>query len=338
MQKIIFLICTSLIITLFPEKTQCQVNLVYNGDFEIYDTCPPNFSQPGGYDYVRYCSGWYSAMYYTTPDYFNTCHAWGTVGVPLNGLGYQEANSGLGYCGFIAYNIEPAWGRNWWEYIQTKLNIPMEGGKNYKVSFYFSLAECSSWAVKKIGLYFSSDSVYRPGWDWHPFNLIPQIQSNDYITDSINWVLISGVYTANGDENFLTIGHFGDTIYPDTLRVKPRNPFTFNEQSYYYIDNISVELCENCTSDLVFIPNIFSPNEDGQNDFLYIRGNNISEIEFVVYNRWGGEVFRSKDISIGWDGTYNGKPCDQAVFAYYLSVSFVDGTQQFKKGNITLVR
>ncbi|MEI6852928.1 MAG: hypothetical protein WCL06_08800, partial [Bacteroidota bacterium] len=198
---------------IFTTKTaNSQVNLVYNGDFEIYDTCPPNYSQPGGFDYVRYCLGWYSAMYFTTPDYLNECGSSNTIGVPINGMGYQEAKSGVGYCGLIAYGIEPAYGRNWWEYIQTRLMIPLKNGTQYKVSFYVSLAERSSWAVKHLGIYISSDSLYRSGWDWYPFNVSPQIQADFFITDTMNWVMISGIYTATGNEKFLTIGHFADTF------------------------------------------------------------------------------------------------------------------------------
>jgi gliding motility-associated-like protein len=89
---------------------------------------------------------------------------------------------------------------------------------------------------------------------------------------------------------------------------------------------------------IVFIPNIFSPNGNGQNDVLYIRGENIKEASLSIYSRWGEKVFESKDITKGWDGTYKGKPCAAEAYAYYVTITFTDGTFVQKKGNITLVR
>lgn len=312
--------------------------MIYNGDFEIYDTCPPNLSQPGGFDYVRYCIGWYSAMYNTTPDFFNACDPFNAVSVPSNILGFQDAHSGFGYCGFIGFAIDPAYGRNWWEYIQTILQEPMQAGSKYKVSLYFSLGESSFLSNKDIGIYFSSDTVYRAGWDWYPFNYIPHIKATNFITDTTKWIEVSGIYVAKGGEKFLTIGHFGDTVSPDTLRVKPKSPEVICEQAYYYVDDVSVFYCPDCEVNVVYIPNIFSPNNDGQNDLFYIRGQFISEIEYAIYNRWGNEVFRSNDINFGWDGMYKGKLCNPDVFAYYAIIKFNDGTEQIKKGNITLIR
>jgi gliding motility-associated-like protein len=88
----------------------------------------------------------------------------------------------------------------------------------------------------------------------------------------------------------------------------------------------------------VFIPNIFSPNGDGNNDVLYVRGNNINHINLIIYNRWGERVFESTNISSGWDGTYKGGSLSAAVFVYFCHVVYTDGTEEHLKGNITLVK
>jgi len=124
---------------------------------------------------------------------------------------------------------------------------------------------------------------------------------------------------------------------PDTLRLKPKSPLIITEWSYYYVDDVSVILCTDCDSNIVYIPNIFSPNLDGHNDILYMRGKNITEIEFAIYDRWGEEVFRTTDINQGWNGTFKGNPFNTSVFAYYAKIKFIDGTEQIKKGNITLI-
>jgi gliding motility-associated-like protein len=86
------------------------------------------------------------------------------------------------------------------------------------------------------------------------------------------------------------------------------------------------------------VPNAFSPNGDLLNDGLFVRGNSIDELHFVIYNRWGEKVFETRDQSIPWDGTYKGKPLSPDVYAYYLEVRCFNGETYFEKGNISLIR
>ncbi len=88
----------------------------------------------------------------------------------------------------------------------------------------------------------------------------------------------------------------------------------------------------------LFVPNAFSPNGDGENDLLRVRGNNITDMTLRIYHRWGEKVFESTDQSQGWDGTYKGKECDPAVFVYYLDATCLGGETYQEKGNITLIR
>ncbi len=95
------------------------------------------------------------------------------------------------------------------------------------------------------------------------------------------------------------------------------------------------------TPDLVYVPNAFSPNEDGDNDFLtvyYPDKRCIKNIYFIIYDRWGEKVFFAEDANASWDGKYNDKIMNPAVYAYYLKVIFIDDTQLEKKGNISLLK
>jgi gliding motility-associated-like protein len=83
---------------------------------------------------------------------------------------------------------------------------------------------------------------------------------------------------------------------------------------------------------------LFTPNGDKENDVLYLRGRNVEVMHLKIYNRWGELVFETDKQTVGWDGTYNGKPVDPAVFVYHLSVKCVDGQEFFKKGNVTVIR
>lgn len=94
----------------------------------------------------------------------------------------------------------------------------------------------------------------------------------------------------------------------------------------------------NCAEPNIFIPTAFTPNNDGNNDVLFVRGEVLSDLDLSIYNRWGELVFRTQDQSKGWDGTLGGRSVDPGVFVYHLKATCFDGQQFFSKGNITLIR
>jgi gliding motility-associated-like protein len=93
-----------------------------------------------------------------------------------------------------------------------------------------------------------------------------------------------------------------------------------------------------CEEPYVFVPNAFSPNGDGLNDILYVRGRVLEKVEFAVYDRWGEKVFETKDKNTGWDGVFRGKRCEPGVYVYYLDAVCIGGEHYLLKGNITLIR
>lgn len=90
-------------------------------------------------------------------------------------------------------------------------------------------------------------------------------------------------------------------------------------------------------TEAVGVPGAFSPNGDQTNDILYVEGTGVSQIRFIVYNRYGQKVFESIDIEEGWDGTFKGKRINPGVFVWYLEVEFLSGTIEKLKGNVTLI-
>ena len=93
-----------------------------------------------------------------------------------------------------------------------------------------------------------------------------------------------------------------------------------------------------CGEPYIYVPNAFTPNNDNNNDILYVKADIASKIYFAIYDRWGELVFSTTDVNKGWNGTFRGKAEDPAVFAYYLKVTCIDKMQFEKKGNITLIR
>lgn len=93
-----------------------------------------------------------------------------------------------------------------------------------------------------------------------------------------------------------------------------------------------------CGDVYIFVPNAFSPNGDGQNDLLFVRGQNLTEIQFKVFDRWGELVFETTDQLVGWDGSFKGKPVDPDVYVYHLQVTCFDGQENLIKGNITVLK
>ncbi len=93
-----------------------------------------------------------------------------------------------------------------------------------------------------------------------------------------------------------------------------------------------------CGDVYIFVPNAFSPNDDGENDILFVRGQNLEEVTLKIFDRWGELVFESTDQAIGWDGTFRDKPVDPDVYVYHLQVICFDGQENLIKGNITVLR
>jgi gliding motility-associated-like protein len=69
-----------------------------------------------------------------------------------------------------------------------------------------------------------------------------------------------------------------------------------------------------------FIPNAFSPNEDGLNDVYRVNVDNYSNYELKIYNRWGELIFKSYIPLNGWDGYYNNELCETEVYAVFVLI------------------
>jgi gliding motility-associated-like protein len=88
----------------------------------------------------------------------------------------------------------------------------------------------------------------------------------------------------------------------------------------------------------VFVPNIFSPNGDGFNDYLEVFGPRLFNYQIEIYDRWGKRVFRSDEQKDFWDGTLNGSSLSPQTFVYMLSGETVLGERIVQEGNISIIK
>lgn len=88
----------------------------------------------------------------------------------------------------------------------------------------------------------------------------------------------------------------------------------------------------------VFIPNVFTPNGDTQNDVFGIFATGVNYYSLKVFNRWGEKVFESYNATNGWDGTYLGKDAAPGVYSYTAIITFLDGENRRYKGTVTLLK
>ena len=101
----------------------------------------------------------------------------------------------------------------------------------------------------------------------------------------------------------------------------------------------SINIAKDCYLDL---PNVFTPNGDGLNDFFFPRQlltKGLVSFNMQIYNRWGQEVFSSASLDgRGWDGRFNDVPQPEGVYVYIIDATFKDGQKEHHQGNITLLR
>ena len=148
--------------------------------------------------------------------------------------------------------------------------------------------------------------------------------------DSVIWI---GKDSLVGEESHITVAPHESQPYTVTVIS---DAGCYNEDEVY----ITVSL-----QDLVYIPNAFSPNNDGKNDVFYVySGEGVDYIKsLMIFNRWGEQVFVNKnfppnDPFYGWDGSLFGAPLNPQVLTYFTEIVLINGEEILIHGDITLVR
>lgn len=211
-----------------------QTNLVENPGFEVYTTCPSTF---GNYAPAP----WYIASK-NLDCYANSCSMCYCSSVPNNyyfGNSYQYTHNGEGYiCLFYMFTI----GSNYRMYIQTKLTDSLQAGKRYIATYYVNVPNSFKYGFNNAGMLFTKPPVYsdtiQNTYGWGIIETTPQVMNygNPVISDTLNWVKVSGIYTATGGEQYITIGNFKKDANTSFVQIQPAGAVAAG----FYIDDVSV--------------------------------------------------------------------------------------------------
>lgn len=135
--------------------------------------------------------------------------------------------------------------------------------------------------------------------------------------------------------NLWSTGETGPVIYvpqPDTIWLKVTNAGGCSAADSALVRNAC----------FLKIPNVFSPNGDGVNDFFFPRellSSRLTRFNMQLFNRWGEKVFETTSIDgRGWDGRFNGKIQPQGVYIYLIEGQISGGGAEKYQGNVTLIR
>ena len=216
-------------------------NLVINHSFETHNECPWHIG-----NFASSVSDW-SIPNMGSTDFFNACSKNDNTGIK-NYNGYQKPKSGDAYAGMYFFTD-----KNYREYIQGKLSKTLIEGKKYKMTFYISLADKSSYSLKDIQVLITEERL-KPCYKSNncekaikPSKATKEkfkMYSNSediYFSDKETWMGYSFEFTAEGYENYFSIGNFYRNPKTKKQKVLSTSTLFF---SYYYIDDVSIESLE----------------------------------------------------------------------------------------------
>lgn len=223
--------------------------------------------------------------------------------------------------GLVEVNVQWGDGATWnlTEYQNIQHAYVQPGQYTIEITSHFRACPASSEAYQvsivevPVVKFLTQGEICLQGEAIHLENLVPYNANYKYL-----W--------SNGDETphttILTPGEY-------SLQV-------FNE---FCVGKESITIDSDC---FVRMPNAFSPNGDGDNDYFFPRqalSKGLVAFEMEIYNRWGQKIFESNNINgRGWDGKFNNTDQPQGVYVYRIVAKFKNGREEEYHGNVTLIR
>ncbi len=316
-----------LIIASLVSKISFSQNLIPNGDFEMYSFLPYDLNE-------FYCSNWYNPTF-ATSDYLHT-EGLASAKLPyaMNESLKVEPYSGKGIIGLVFTDSV-----GWREYAGVKLKTQLIKDQKYRLSFVYTNGmknQFATFGVDHMDVLFSNKivtSVYTT-----VLKNKPTIEFSGDFWDT-TWHQMTQDFFADSAYQYLTIGNFHD---PDNTVIKHQNKKIDSEiLAYYFFDDFKlIQIPNDDISKLIEMPNVFTPNLDGINEYFKptIVKIGMNNIEFNILNRWGEKVYEATSLSEGWDGNFNNEPCTNGTYYWKIKYTHANGIIDSFNGFLTLIR
>jgi|SRR5690554_274919 len=288
-------------------------NLVPNSSFNDINNCAVNDS-PASVLSVEY---WYEGL--NTPDFFNYCFNF-PYQVPNTSAGFSHPLNGstMGGLGLYISSFNQTVNR---EIVSVELLNTLNEDAFYCITFFYKNAQSEGleYSTNMISAMFTTDTIIENDIE------NPNVQQQNQVDETYNgWRKFKSYYQPQGGENTFSIGYFGALDYQHEEKDDPTHFL------YYFIDSVRVEECDKDSALAVTLelPNVFTPNEDGTNDFYEVKTNNLVSLKIIILNRWGNIISEYDGLTQSWDGkTKNGNLCTDGVY-------FVKAIGETKEGEI----
>lgn len=280
-------------------------NLVPNPGFEQMNDCTIDLMD---HPIEGFIADWFTFNYsQNTVDVLHTCIPIPELQPPNTIRGYAYPHTGEGMIG-LCYVQETSYR----EVASVRLNEPLKQDSAYCVSFWTTNSRIENmdyWAMP-LGISFTADTIT-------PFQIAnndPQVSSGSLLLDQHAWIEISGYYIAQGNEEYLNIGFFGQHI--TKYQEYPYDPGG-SRVPFYFFDDVSVTPCnkDSLFSVILELPNVFTPNGDTANGVYTIRQHNLQRLDIQIHNRWGNVIRTYDSLTEVWDGRdQNGNDVPEGVY------------------------
>ena len=172
-----------------------------------------------------------------------------------------------------------------------------------------------------------------------PVDITPPTATID-AGESVDLDVIVGAGVSNENYSWSPSNGLSCTTCPDPI-ASPDSTTT------YYVTVTTADGCSSTDSVVIvvkqacpeiYVPTVFSPNNDGNNDMYCIYGGCIDVFTLEIYNRWGELIFTTNDPEQCWDGSYKGDPVNTGAYVYKLNLTRTDGEVIQQTGNVNVVR
>lgn len=241
------------------------------------------------------------------------------------------------------------------EYLTIVLDQPLHAGKNYEFKISWSNGKLtpisnSGLAINGMGFLFTEQMPVQtsalPIVNEPQFTFSRPIFSETWVESKIQFradvaakYITIGLFGSNGGRALKTAARSGQKVayyFFDDARIDPLpDSLDFTEPKIF--DGM-INPIEAVGKDEVFVPNSFSPNEDGLNDVFLSNSYEIDGWNLTVFNRWGSQVFQSKSALEGWDGKFNGKSVEMGSYYWTLIYKNESGRRSERQGFVNVLR